>query len=115
MPSDSLTRFRSIERRIESALVDLRQLRTDLAHESASKGILGSRGLTQFVVDLLKSGAKPAWSITELLSAAELAGYSVPTSRTLSKRLTDWQYRKGGVRWRSDVNGWTWKQDSEAQ
>lgn len=98
-----------IERRLEAALVDLRQVRRGIIADQRDSGALGSRGLTQFVVDLLKANTQPAWTIQEMLAAAEKAGYAVPTLRTMSKRLTEWQYRKGQIKWQPELSGWTWR------
>lgn len=110
-----LITLRSIERRLEHTLQDIRQLQKDIQSAHQDKGVLGSRGLTQFCVDLLKSNTKPAWSVEEMLIAAERAGYAIPTRRTLSKRLTGWQYRRGGVRWVAGLDGWTWSQETEVK
>lgn len=99
-----------LERRIESILVDLRRFRRDLQREQSDKGVLGSRGLTEFTIGLLQANTRAAWSVRDLLLAAEKAGYMIPTSRILSKRLTEVQYRRGGVKWRKDLGGWTWEQ-----
>ena len=73
--SSALIELDSIEARLKTICCDLRNLRRDLTATHASKGVLGSRGLTEFVVGLLKSDTKPAWGVSELLVAAEKAGY----------------------------------------
>lgn len=103
-----------LERKLEGVLVELRQFRRGMIADTRDKGALGSRGLTQFVVDLLKANTRPAWSVEELLLAAERVGYAIPTSRTMSKRLTEWQYRKGQIKWAKELNGWQWQGDPKS-
>jgi hypothetical protein len=91
-------KFFSIERRLERTLRDLRLLRAELSQSVADKGVLGSRGLTEFCLCLLQAdNAVGGYTILEILRAAETAGYAVPSARTLSKRLGNRSYRVGDV------------------
>lgn len=123
-----LAELARIERHLESILRDLRAYRTQQQQASADQGVLGSRGLTQFVLDQLKAlaggearvqagdfGTRVGKTVTDLLLAAENAGYAIPTKRTLSKRLVERRYRVGDIDWQDtdseDRNKgyWYWK------
>lgn len=114
MSTEGASELERIERRIEMALRDLRIYRKQVEKDS-SKGVLGSRGLTQFVIDMLKAttltiGVNPSqasMTVASILEKAELAGYSIPTARTMSKRLAERQYRVGDIAWSG--YGWHWK------
>jgi hypothetical protein len=118
-----LANLERIERRLESCLRDLRQYRAEQQAATTEQGVLGSRGLTQFVIDLLRQAKMTydeAWdrcmpgnivvmpsmgmSIREILAAAESAGYAIPTARTLSKRLNMRSYRVGDIAWSRSGN-----------
>ena len=107
MTDDDLASLERIERRLENCLRDLRIFRADQQKMAQGAGVLGSRGLTQFVLDMLRQTAPTGIPIAELLLAAEVAGYAIPTARTLSKRLTERAYRVGDVAWHD--NFWYWK------
>lgn len=96
-------------RRHELLLRDLRAYLREQSKESLDKGVLGSRGMTEFCIDTIKqsNGVSVQW----LLSQAERAGYAVPTSRTLSKRLTERAYRTGDIAY-GKQRGWYWKSSS---
>lgn len=93
----------------ERNLRDFRILRNRIIETQHDKGVLGSRGLTEFVVGYLKNLYPSAVDIHMILSAAEKAGYAVPMARTLSKRLTVRSYRRGDIAWSKDSDGWYWK------
>ena len=101
-----LAKLELIERRFEKALRELREFRHELGQSSQDKGVLGSRGLTEFVINLLRTGQ---YKMSELLRQAELAGYAVPTRRILSKRLTERAYRVGDIAFDSEGGFWYWK------
>ena len=99
-----LAELERIERRLELCLRDLRLYRRGQMESLGDRGVLGSRTLTEFVLELLRMAArggvpKPGFTVQELLRAAEGAGYAIPTSRTLSKRLTTRAYRSGDIEW----------------
>lgn len=105
-----LAKLELIERRFEKVLRDIREFRHELEGSSKDKGVLGSRGLTEFILtQLQKNPDHSGHSITELLRQAELAGYAVPTRRILSKRLTERAYRVGDIAFDSDGGFWYWK------
>jgi hypothetical protein len=110
-----LAKLELIERRFEKALRELREFRHELEGASKDKGVLGSRGLTEFVIAQLQQAPtlKPddggGWTITSLLHLAETAGYAVPTRRILSKRLTERAYRVGDIAFDSTGGFWYWK------
>lgn len=116
----NLEKLRSIERRLESCLKDLRVVRAEIEKDAATKGVLGSRGLTEFVIEQLQATAKTTargLSINDLLSRAERAGYAIPISRTLSKRLSERSYRAHDIIWEGDAKGqgiWVWQGSKEA-
>jgi hypothetical protein len=101
-----LAAFERMERRMENVLRDMRILRHELERASKEHGVLGSRTMTEYVISLLQTAPH---TITELLEAAEKAGYSIPTRRILSKRLTERKYRVGDLVCEGDV--WRWKGD----
>lgn len=110
-----LAELERIERRIENALRDLRLYRAGQIRSLSDRGVLGARDLTAFILELLKMSArhgapKPGLTVKQLLSAAEGAGYAIPTARTLSKRLTTRAYRTGDIEW--VVGSGTWTDDS---
>jgi hypothetical protein len=102
-----LAKLELIERRFENLLRDLREFRHELEGASKDKGVLGSRGLTEFVLGLLQTTG--GQSITSLLKQAEEAGYAVPTRRILSKRLTERAYRVGDIAFNKESGVWVWK------
>jgi hypothetical protein len=103
-----LAAFERMERRIENVLRDMRILRHELEKNVSEKGVLGSRSMTEYVLGLLQT---EPYTITELLNAAEQAGYSIPTRRILSKRLTERKYRVGDLVYDSGSEKWSWKQE----
>jgi hypothetical protein len=119
-----LSELERIERRLEGCLRDLRAYRASQQRGLTDQGVLGTRGLTQFLIDLLRAiprtGLLPAQlglTVTAMLLAAEHAGYAIPTARTMSKRLTERRYRVGDIDWQGPgqdfTNGskgyWYWK------
>lgn len=111
-----------LEARLESVLCDLRNYRRVQQQAATDRGVLGSRGLTQFIIESLYkaatedtaiTGRDGGFSITALLRLAELAGYAVPTRRILSKRLTERAYRTGDIAWIAGGDEgtglWYWK------
>jgi hypothetical protein len=105
-----LTELERIERRLELCLRDLRLYRRGQMESLSDKGVLGSRSLTEFVIEMLQMAArcgvpKPGFTVRELLGAAEGAGYAIPTARTLSKRLTTRAYRSGDIEWVQKMHG----------
>jgi hypothetical protein len=120
MTDDDLASLERIERRLENCLRDLRIFRADQQKMAQGKGVLGSRGLTQFVLEQLwaVSGVGDGGlTIKAILLSAEVAGYAIPTARTMSKRLTERAYRVGDIDWQGPgqdfTNGskgyWYWK------
>lgn len=105
----SLAELENLERRFELLLKDLRIYRRQRTQEEKEKGVLGSRGLTEFIVNYLQS-LKPieGSSLQHLLHLAERAGYTVPTLRTMSKRLSERSYRVGDIGY-DKQRGWHWK------
>ena len=103
-----VVRLEAVERKLTDALAEIRTLRVELGNESRDKGVLGSRGLTGFIIEQLQ--AKPQHDITviELLQLAERAGYQPITPRNLSKRLTEYRIRTGMIGVRSEGR-WYWK------
>ena len=96
-----------LERRLELVLRDLRAYRAELQAEAKDGGVLGSRGLTQFLLDMLRQASPGGLHIAGMLMAAESAGYAIPTARTMSKRLTEHKYRVSDIEWRDNL--WYWK------
>lgn len=94
----------SIERRLETVLRDLRAYRSERERADSDKGVLGGRGLTEFVLTLII--ATRAISTRQLLTAANQAGYAIPTVRTMSKRLTERAYRVGDIKFDQRLDGW---------
>jgi hypothetical protein len=109
-----LQELERLERRLELLLRDFRILRRQMIDAAKDKGVLGSRGLTEFIIDLLRAEVTPitnnicGMSVRDLLYQAEKAGYAVPTIRTMSKRLTERAYRVGDIAWAKE-RGWYWK------
>lgn len=105
----SLVELERLERRLELLLKDLRIYRQQRIREESSGGVLGSRGLTEYMIDTLRAGAGyTGISVRELLIMAEHAGYKVPTLRTMSKRLTERAYRVGDIAWSKELE-WYWR------
>lgn len=100
-----------IERRISDALRDLRRVRSELDRAELEKGVLGSRGFTQFILEYLSLHRETSHSIRHLLSQAECAGYAPPASRTLTKRLSEHAARTGKITYSRDDRGWRWLGD----
>jgi hypothetical protein len=101
-----VTRLELIERKLTDALTELRSLKVELGNETRDKGVLGSRGLTEFVLGHLKRNIGLGFTVKELLKEATKAGYAVPTERAMSKRLVEYRIRTGKVSTRSDR--WWW-------
>lgn len=100
-----------IERRFELALRDLRIFRRELEGSVADKGVLGSRSLTEYILDLLRKTPE-GMSITNLLLSAEKVGYAIPTRRILSKRLGARAYRVGDIQYDPEKEVWVMQDDS---
>lgn len=138
-PAAHIATLERIERRLETALTDLRVLRTELQRDVTSRGVLGSRGLTQFIIEQLQTAAAeharclqasqhvaagqqqprmavpaPGIAINDLLALAERAGYEPPTRRTLSKRLTERNYRVGDIAFDQTAQVWYWQGERAA-
>lgn len=109
LPLDSrVVRLEAIERKLTDALTDLRTLRVELGNESRDKGVLGSRGLTRFILEQLEDAPlHQPLHIVELMQIAERAGYQLPSARNLSKRLTEYRIRTGMIGVRD--GRWFWK------
>lgn len=115
-PASPLAELERLERRIELVLRDLRIYRATQQSAASSRGVLGSRGLTEFIMEMLqqKTGSSNnptvniGYPVAVILRAAETAGYAIPTARTLGKRLAERQYRVGDIAWAKD-RGWYWK------
>lgn len=112
-PPAEITRLARLEYRLDHVLRDLRSLRYDMEEATKDRGVLGSRGLTEFLLGVLRqqsplSHASPVqgYTIRELQQLAEQAGYVVPTSRTLSSRLRTRAYQTGDLRY--DATGKCW-------
>jgi hypothetical protein len=102
-------RMELLEVRLERVLRDMRAFHSDFLRAERDKGVLGSRGLTEYVMEVLElnsQATRSGYSVHDLLRTAELAGYSVPTVRTLTKRLSDRQYRVGDVRYDKVTGKW---------
>lgn len=121
-----------LESRLSSLLRDLRLYRQELSSTLSDKGVLGSRGLTEYLLLLLRSRAEgeveleralaklrlPAHqrstasslglSIRELMSLADQAGYAIPTRAVLAKRLNARAYSWGDVRFEPERGVWRW-------
>lgn len=105
-----VTRLELIERKLTDALTELRSLKVELGNETRDKGVLGSRGLTEFTLGYLKQHNNQGFSIKDLLKEATKAGYSVPTERALSKRLVEYRIRTGKILVGKDGRWW-WNED----
>jgi hypothetical protein len=113
-PTNPLSHLERIERRLELVLRDLRIFRGELEEKERDKGVLGSRGLTEFILGVLTCpvptmvgvGSDVGYTIHQLLRAAEQAGYAVPTSRVLSKRLVERSRRVGDIRFDEAAKKW---------
>lgn len=97
------------------ALRQFRQFRQDYRRAQQDKGVLGSRGLTEFVLDLLRHNPSIGCSTYDMLVLAEQAGYAPPTVQTLNKRLVERRYRLGDVRFDRQRKVWLWDGTGEAQ
>ena len=115
-----LSELERIERRLEGCLRDLRAYRASQQRGLTDQGVLGTRGLTQFLIEQLQavsSVGDGGLTVKAMLITAEHAGYAIPTARTLSKRLTERRYRVGDIDWQGPgqdfTNGskgyWYWK------
>lgn len=105
--ADPTAQLELIERRLEAILRDLRIYRGQISLAQQSQGVLGSRGLTEFILDTIAHlPAGTGLSARDLLTLAERAGYSIPTTRTLSKRLTERSYRVGDIEFNQNRGGW---------
>ena len=103
-----LASLERIERRFELALRDLRILRREIEHSVSDKGVLGSRSLTEYVLDLIRK-SEHGISITNILLDAEKVGYKITTRRVMSKRLTGRAYRVGDIQYDRENEVWVWK------
>jgi hypothetical protein len=117
-----LSELERIERRLEGCLRDLRAYRASQQRGLTDQGVLGTRGLTQFLIEQLQAVSDVGdggLTVKAMLITAEIAGYAIPTARTLSKRLTERRYRVGDIDWQgpdsnetSSINYkgyWYWK------
>jgi hypothetical protein len=104
-----LASLERIERRFELALRDLRILRREIEHSVSDKGVLGSRSLTEYVLDLIRK-SEHGISITNILLDAEKVGYKITTRRVMSKRLTERAYRVGDIQYDRENEVWVWKE-----
>ena len=117
---ETLALLLQTERRLLSHARELRLARQLLEKEFNSKGALGSRGLTQFLLDQLEQAsstptlASSGIRVSELQRRAGAAGYAVPNSVSLTKRLSEFRARTGKVAFdRSFGWYWTGKKDEE--
>jgi hypothetical protein len=94
-----------IERKLEALLRDIRIYRKHQQAATKDKGVLGSRGLTEFIIEQLKN-VPSGFSAHELLTLADRAGYQITTTRTMSKRLTLRSYRHGDIRFNQQHKRW---------
>jgi|SRR5882762_1272218 len=118
--AEHLQEMQRLERRLELVLKDLRVLRTSLQRDVATQGVLGSRGLTQFIVETLRDsvirhGANHGANVPWLLLQAEQAGYAIPLPRTMSKRLTERSYRVRDIAWNKEAECWYWCKTEDAE
>lgn len=103
-----------IDRKLLDLARDVRNLRISLEQESRDRGVLGSRGLTQFVLEYLQSHASYSFTSYQLVQAAQQAGFSAPNSVTLTKRLSEHRRRTGKISIR-DHKYWYWTPGQEEE
>lgn len=109
-----LALLRQTERLLQTHARQIRLARTLLEQEASSKGALGSRGLTQFVLEHLEFSYPRRFGVTELQRLAQLAGYAAPSPSDLTKRLSAYARRTGNV----DLvkgEGWRWIAGEKAE
>lgn len=104
-----LAELERIDRRLRLVLYELGNYLHGQKLMARDKGVLGSRGITQFIAELLRAKARESFApgaaplglnLADILAAAERAGYVIPTPGTLSAKLNQRAYRVGDVRWR---------------
>lgn len=95
-----------IDRKLLDLARDVRALRQDIEQEAKDRGVLGSRGLTQFVLEMLKENAGYSYTTYELCQAAKAAGFATPNTVALTKRLSEHCRRTGKIA--ATNHGWQW-------
>ena len=100
------------ERQLTEIARSLRQLRAARERELRDRGALGSRGLTQFILGHLELNPERGFRLSELQRAAQLAGYAVPNSVALTKRLSEHRARTGKIGF-DRAAGWYWVKQEE--
>jgi len=101
-------RLEHVLRQLAAASHELRCLRQELIRDSASRGVLGSRGLTQFILERLAQFPDSCFDIQVLAQAAADAGYAIPSTRLLTKRLSEHGARTGKIEFSRKCGGWRW-------
>jgi hypothetical protein len=97
-----------IDRKLLDLARDVRVLRQDIELEVKDRGVLGSRGLTQFLLEYLEQ-QDPCVSHTtyQLCQAAKAAGFATPNTTALTKRLSEYRQRTGNIG--NNGTGWYWR------
>lgn len=95
------------ERRLLDHARQLRLARKELTRELNSKGVLGSRGLTQFILEHLERTSPQRTRVADLQRIAQAAGYAVPGGAALTQRLSEFRARTGKVD-QIRGEGWGW-------
>lgn len=126
--SDLGQQLDQLEQRLAAVLRDLRLFRQDWQRAQRDKGVLGSRGLSEYVLALLREGADirhqvtgemvrvdSGYTVHELLRSAELTGYTVPTANALHQRLRQRHYRVGDVEYVALTKRWRWATEQQRE
>lgn len=96
-----------IDRKLLDLAKDVRALRQDIEQEAKDRGVLGSRGLTQFMLEFLENKQPACYSTYQLMLAAKIAGFATPNTTSLTKRLSEHRRRTGKIG--NDGAGWFWR------
>ena len=96
-----------IDRKLLDLAKDVRALRQDIEQEAKDRGVLGSRGLTQFLLEFLTHNEPACYTTYELCQAAKAAGFATPNTTALTKRLSEHRRRTGNIGITSQ-GAWFW-------
>jgi hypothetical protein len=100
-----------IDRKLLDLARDVRNLRIDLEREAKSRGVLGDRGFTQFILNHLEENSGLTFTTYRLTQIARAAGYATPNTVSLTKRLSEHRRRTGKIL--STPSGWQWNTEQQ--
>jgi hypothetical protein len=96
-----------IDRKLLDLAREVRNLRIMIEREAKDRGVLGSRGLTQFILEHLEKNYPNPFTTYQLMQTAKQAGFATPNTVALTKRLSEHRRRTGKIGNNTQV-GWFW-------